>query len=78
MLGGVGGGAFSQNEEPKSNRQEILCKKVVFKGATKLLQKRIFAAATKIGKNLTNNINYCFSKQIYPLTHKTKYLHVEN
>ena len=36
-----------------------------------------FVSATKIGENVTNILNCYFSKQIYPLTHQTKYVHAE-
>ena len=31
-----------------------------------------------MGEGTTNILNYYFSKQMYPLAHQTKYLHVEN
>ena len=54
------------------------CKRPPFKGATKLSSTITFVSATKIGENLTNILNYYFSKQIYPLVHQAKDLHVEN
>ena len=36
-----------------------------------------FVSATKIGENVTNILNCYFSKQIYLLTHETKYVHQE-
>ena len=34
-------------------------------------------SATKIGKNITNNLNCYLSKKIYTLTHQTKSLNIE-
>ena len=47
------------------------------KRATKLQPKIIVVSAKKI-ENVTKILTCYFSKQIYPLAHQTKNLHVEN
>ena len=44
----------------------------------KLQTKIIFVSTTKIGENVTNIVHCYFSKQIYPLAHQTKHLHVKD
>ena len=68
----------TQRKKCLSLNENFIITLLFLKGGATKLPKIIFVSATKIGEDATNVLNCYFSKQMYPLAHQIKYLHVEN